>query len=165
MSGGELAMPSYQQAASGMVTDAQPHVQQRQQQPLQHQSSHDQRMRGADGAGGSGDTSDSDSCRSGDSDGEDDGLTSMRSTAMQTEQNGQQNSGGRHDASPLRPGTWAPSQQFDVKQEPETDRSAGRSGQKDTNRTKKPHLKVAHPHGFGSLAAGRPLHTAVHATT
>ena len=141
MSGVEPAMPSFQQPASGMLMDAQPQAQQRQQQrQQQQQSSHDQRMRIADGAGGSGDTSDSDSCRSGDSDGEDDGLASLRSTSMQTDQNGRHNSGGRQETSPMRPGLWATSQQFAVKQEAGTDRSGSRGGH--NNRTKKPHLKV-----------------------
>lgn len=97
-------------------------------------------MRSMSGAGGSGDTSDSDSCRSGDSEGDEDGLASHRGTAMQTEQNGRQSDGGGHGTSPVRPGLWASSQQFAVKQEAELDRSVGRSSH--NSRTKKPHLKV-----------------------
>jgi hypothetical protein len=156
MSGAELAMPSFQQPAGGMLMDAQPQAQQRQQQQQQQQqlqhSSHDQRMRSVSGAGGSGDTSDSDSCRSGDSDGDEDGPAGPRGTAMQTEQNGRHDNGGRHDTSPTRPGLWASSQQFAVKQEAGADRSVGRSSS-NNNRTKKPHLKVD-TRAFKGLHAG-----------
>lgn len=149
MSGVELTMPSFQQPVGGILTDARPQAQQQQQQ-----SSHDQRMRSMSGAGGSGDTSDSESCRSGDSDGEDDGLASHRGSAMQTEQNGRQDNGGGHDVSPVRPGLWASSQQFAVKQEAGADRSVGRSSS-NNNRTKKPHLKARSIQlsGFHRLAA------------
>ena len=153
MSGAELAMPSFQQPAGGTLMDAQPQAQQRQQQQQQQQhSSHDQRMRSVSGAGGSGDTSDSDSCRSGDSDGDEDGLAGPRGTAMQTEQNGRHGNGERHDTSPTRPGLWASSQQFAVKQEAGADRSVGRSSS-NNNRTKKPHLKV-HSGAAGDLHTG-----------
>lgn len=132
---GHPGMPPLRLPVNGMAAAAQPSGSAVAHQ--QQQGSHDRRMHPADGgAGASGDSSDSDSCRSGDSDGED---ASARGLAA----NGRQHSGatGGQDSSPVRPGHWSTSQPLAIKQESGgQDRSSGRQGL--NNRTKKPHLKV-----------------------
>lgn len=95
----------------------------------------DRRMHAADGGcSDNSSNSDSDSCRSGVSDGEDEAMPSARAGA----------DGRAARESPKRSGTWSAVQSVAVKQEASQERgSGGARGSGNNSRTKKPHLKVS----------------------
>lgn len=99
-------------------------------------SGRDRRMHAADGGcSDNSSNSDSDSCRSGVSDGEDEVTPSARAGA----------NGRAARESPKRSGTWSAVQSVAVKQEASQERgSGGARGSGNNSRTKKPHLKVSY---------------------